>query len=202
MPAIRSGFLNDRRCSRVVLKDAATRSGLHYMYTKLDKRIKGFMNIHAIGMYFSQIQQQQENLPQIKVKYTGSGLPNIGLKLLLLPLKSCRINEYITEEKKHSILTIQFELCRLRMQGYKAWTDTGQRYDKRIRAFLHWLLRRENLNYLASHFGRVVYDSYGGNERWSATLMKYLFSASWTKFRNAWLYHWRRELYDQSPTNE
>ena len=78
MPAIRAWFLKDRRCPRVVLKDLASIGSLLYTCTKLDKGVKGSINIHSVGPYFKQIQEWLKFLPQIKHKYTGQGLPNIS----------------------------------------------------------------------------------------------------------------------------
>ena len=85
---VRAWFLESRRCPRIALKDMNAIRSLTYNCTKIDT-VKGSMTIHAMLQYHREIMEWLKFLP-VKVKYTGSGLPNIAAQVLLLMIKHCR----------------------------------------------------------------------------------------------------------------
>ena len=146
------------------------------------------MNIHSVGPYFPQIKEWLKFLPHIKHKYTGQGLPNISLKVLLLLIKQCRIREYLTGEEKAQLLEKYNWSCAVcgckntelewdHVEGLEQLTKgmiqrfaplcTACHAEKTANA-----PRTLALNYLASHFEKSVYDKYVGSERPPSTCLQ------------------------------
>ena len=61
------------------------------------------MTVHTMPHDYQEIIELLKHLP-VKLKYTGSGLPNIAALVLLLLVNYCRQREYLTGEEKAELL--------------------------------------------------------------------------------------------------